>query len=193
VLADAVTTTDIAIYLGIYASIVSTAAGLWALFSGVFRDRARITIKAREAYLTDTPKGRMIVRGEDTLVTMGIAESQRREVLEIVIRNRGRREARIENISRVRVIGVGSFLFGDLTSKVPFALAAETSRSLLIGEGGDYARGEVGTRGFYVVDGAGRVHPLRHRYAFRIAFVLYGWAVRLYFARKRRKLRQQRS
>jgi hypothetical protein len=56
-LADAVTRTDLAIYLGIYASVVSTAAGLWALFAGVLRDRARITVKANEAYLVSTAYG----------------------------------------------------------------------------------------------------------------------------------------
>jgi hypothetical protein len=190
-LADAVTTTDVAIYLGIYASVVSTAAGLWALFAGVVRDRARITVKAREAYLVNTPHGQMVVRGEDTLATMGVSKTQRIEVLELVVRNRGRRAARIENISKVRGLGVGRVIFGDLARAVPFDLPAETSRTLVLGAGGDYSRGEFGTFGFYVADGAGRVHPLRHRYTFRIAFVLYGWAIRLYFARKRRQLRQR--
>ena len=49
-LSDAITTTDLAIYLGIYASVISTAAGFWVLFSGVVRDRARIQVKAAEAF-----------------------------------------------------------------------------------------------------------------------------------------------
>jgi hypothetical protein len=190
-LSDAVTRTDLAIYLGIYASVVSTAAGLWALFAGVFRDRARITVRANEAYLVSTPYGQMIVRGEDTLATMGVAKTQRTELLELVVRNRGRRPARIENVSKVRGLGVGRLVFGELARAVPFDLPAETSHTLTIGTAGDYSRGEHGRYGFYVVDGAGRVHPLRHRYAFRIAFVVYGWAVRLYFARKRRGLRRR--
>ena len=192
-LADAVTTTDVAIYLGIYASVVSTAAALWALFAGVVRDRARITVKAREAYLVATPQGQLVVRGEDTLATMGVTRTQRIEILQLSIRNRGRRDARIETVSKVKTPGVGSLVFGDLATAVPFDLPAETSHPLLLGTRGDYRRGEYGTFGFYVVDGAGRIHPLRHRYMFRIAFVLYGWVLRLYFARKRRRLRQGRG
>jgi hypothetical protein len=44
VLNAAITTTDVAIYLGIYAAVVSTSVGLWTLFAGVVRDRARISV-----------------------------------------------------------------------------------------------------------------------------------------------------
>lgn len=188
-LMDTVSTTDVAIYLGIYASVVSTAAGLWALFSGVVRDRARITVEADEAYLVKTNKGPMIVKGEDTLETMGVKPSQRREVLEIVLRNRGRRDARIETVSQVRL--AGGWVFGDLVGQVPCDLPAESSKTVVLGADGGYAHGQIRPRRFYAVDGAGRVHSLRERYRQRVAYVLYKWAIRRYFRRKRRRLRER--
>jgi hypothetical protein len=182
-----VTTTDVAIYLGIYASIVSTAAGLWALFSGVFRDRARITINASESYLVKTVKGPMLVRGEDTLETVGATTEQATEVLSLVVRNRGRRACRIEAVAQMG--RTGSTLFADLAGQVPFDLPPESSKTLVIGADGGYNHGDNEQRWFYVVDGAGRKHPLRERYGERIALMLGGWAIRLYI--KRRRLRQQ--
>ena len=190
-LADALTRTDVAIYLGIYASIVSTAAGLWALFTGIFRDRARITVKVNESYLVRSESGPVLVRREDTLETTKVTDGQANEVLAIVVRNRGRRPCRIENVAQIQP--TGSKVFSDLANQIPFDLAPETSLTLLIGGKSGYRHGDIAPHSFYVVDGAGRVHPLRFRYGFHITFLLYGWAVRLYYARKRRRLRRARS
>jgi hypothetical protein len=184
---DEISRTDLAIYLGIYASIVSTAAGLWALFTGVFRDRARISLEAYEAYLVKTTKGPMIVKGYDTLETMGVQPTQRSEIFAIVVRNRGRRPARIETVSQMH--GAKSFVFGDLAGQVPFDLPAETSRTVVLGGEGGYRHGEIRPHRFYAVDGAQRIHPLRNRYRQRISYGLYRWAIRRYFERKRRNAR----
>jgi hypothetical protein len=188
-LSAALTTTDLAIYLAIYASVVSTAAGLWALFAGVFRDRARVTVKADEAYLVQTMRGQMIIKGEDTLKTMGV--TQRRPILELYLRNRGRRPVRIDGVHQVS--GSGGIVFADLTGQVPVDLPAETSKPLVLGSEGGYEHGSIRPRRFYAVDGAGRVHPLRERYRQRLAFVAYKWAVRAYFKRKRRRMRKEQQ
>ena len=188
-IADAITTTDLAIYLAIYASLVSTAAGTWALFSGVFRDRARITVRAAEAYLVNTTNGPMVIEGEDTLKTMGVQPHQRSPVLKIVVRNRGRRHAKIETVSKTRQ-GSGAFVFGDLAGQVPFDLPAESSKTLLLGATGGYEHGSISPKRFYAVDGADRVHPLRQRNRRRAAHVAYGWALKRYYARQRRMLRE---
>ncbi|OAI55459.1 hypothetical protein AYO48_03660 [Gaiella sp. SCGC AG-212-M14] len=185
-LADSISKADVAIYLGIYASVVSTAAGLWALFAGIFRDRARITVKTNEAYRVSTSKGPMIVKGEDTLATMGVQAGQATPILHVVVRNRGRRQARIENVSKMR--WAGAWIFGELAGRIPFDLSPETSEGLVLGEDP-----ELGRRwGFYVVDGAGRVHPLRYRYLRRLTFILYRWAFVVYWERKRRGMRSRR-
>jgi len=178
-----------AIYLGIYASVVSTAAGTWVLFAGVFRDRARITVRATEAYLVKTTRGTMLVAGEDTLKTMGIQPRQREPVLELVVRNRGRRDAMIEAVSKTRR-GNGAWAFGDLAGQVPFDLPAETSKTLILGADGGYQHGDISLKRFYAVDGAQRIHPLRQRNRRRVATVAYAWALKRYYARQRRQLRE---
>lgn len=186
---NGITTSDVAIWLAIYASIVSTAAGLWALFSGVFRDRARISVRAADVYLVSTAKGtNLLVKAEDTLQMMGVGPHQRREVLRILVRNRGRRDAKIEALGRVTL--TGSLMFADLSSELPFDLPAESSETLVVGTAaGGHSFGDVPLRRFYVEDGAGRVHPLRERWRLRLETVLYRWAVHLYWNRRRRQMR----
>jgi hypothetical protein len=191
IVARSVTTTDIAIYLGIYASIVSTAAGLWALFHGVFRDRARIYVKVQESYLANIKGGgHLVIRGEDNLERFGIAPHRGRQVLAVLIRNKGRRDARAGAVAQARR-WYGASFFGDLQGQVPCELPAESSTTLVLGRDGGYAHGDIKTGRFYVVDGAGRVHPLRERYRQRLRFLLWGWAFRLRFKRKRKQLRQE--
>src|SRR5207247_2663434 len=86
---------------------------------------------------------------------------------------------------------IGGWVFGDLAGQVPFDLPAETSRTLVLGAEGAYRHGDIGTWGFFAVDGADRIHPLRQRYLQRLTKVLYRWAVGLYWERKRRQLRRQ--
>jgi hypothetical protein len=177
-----------AIYLGIYATVVSTAAGLWALFSGIVRDRARITVRAVEAYIVTSTQGQILVEGEDTLETMGVTPRQRIPVLKIVVRNRGRRDAQVENVSQTRR-GTGGYVFGDLANQVPFDLPAEHSKTLVLGAQGGYQHGTIPTRRFYVVDGADRVHPLRQRYRRRAARIAYAWILERLTKRRRKALR----
>jgi hypothetical protein len=184
-----VTTSDVAIWLAIYASVVSTAAGLWALFSGVFRDRARIAVGASEAYFVETKKGQLVVAAEDTLQTMGVKEDERQEILQIVVRNRGRRDARIENVGQATLTGAN--LFTGLMGQIPFDLPAETTKTLVIGAEGSYTFGDIRTRRFYVEDGVGRKHPLRARWRLRAEKVAYRWALHLYWQRRRRQMRAE--
>lgn len=153
----------------------------------MFRDRARIVVRADESYLVPTTKGALIVRGEDTLVTMGVQPGQYKEILAIEVRNRGRRDARAHTVTKARRWR-GSIHFSDLDSQVPCALPAESATTLTLGHDGGYAHGQESTRRFYVVDGAGRVHPLRERYRQRLQMLVYGWAIRLYFRRQRSRL-----
>jgi hypothetical protein len=188
--AASITTTDLAIYLSIYASVVSTAAGLWALFHGMFRDRARISVYASEKFLVRTPQGHLLIRAEDTLQTMGVTPEQRKEVLHVGVRNRGRRDAKIESVGQFT--WKGAALFADLAHKVPFDLPAESSHDLLIGAQGGYEHGQISTRRFFVEDGAQRKHPLRARWRVRVEMVLYREWLALYWALKRRKMRRER-
>jgi hypothetical protein len=189
-IAGAITTTDLAIYLSIYASVVSTAAALWALFSGVVRDRARIDVEATEAFFLVTNKGQQVIKAEDTLDNMGVPPELRREVLRVVVRNRGRRDARIEKIGQLTL--TGARMFGDISDQVPFDLKAETSKVLLLGVDGGYQHGDISPRRFYAEDGAGRRHPLWMRWRIRLEMIAYRWALNVYWRRKRRQRRNER-
>lgn len=165
---DNFTRSDLAIYLGIYASVVGTITGLWALFHNIFRDRARVTVKAFEAYrvtVKNEPQW-LIVRGEDTLKTMGITPAMRRPVIDIEVRNRGRRDVRIDDVARARL--GGSWKFGDFRYQVPFDLPAERKQSVILGAEGAYQHGDIKLTRFFAVDGAGRIHPLRERWRQRL-------------------------
>ena len=183
-----VSTAQVGVYLGVYATTVSTLAGLWAVYAGLFRDRARIRVRAHEAFLVNSTKGKMIVRGEDTLHELDVKPNQRVPILEIVITNRGRRNAKIKKINQRRRWH-GSLEFGDLAGQVPFDLPADDSHVVVLGARGGYAHGTISTRGFFATDGAERIHPLRTRWSRRLTFSLYGWAIHLYFKRYRRALR----
>jgi hypothetical protein len=163
------TKSDVGVYLGIYASIIATLTGLWALFHNIFRDRARVTVKVFQAYrvkVKDDPQW-LIIRGEDTLRTMGITSAMRRPVLDVEIRNRGRRDIHIDDVAQARL--GGSFKFGDLRNQVPFDLLAESRKTLILGAEGGYEHGDIRLKRFFAVDGAGRIHPLRERWRQRLA------------------------
>jgi hypothetical protein len=72
-----------------------------------------------------------------------------------------------------QVIGRGGFnVFGDLLPHVPFLIPAERTFTLALGKDGGYAHGEIPLERLFVVDGAGRIHPLRERYRQRLGRLL---------------------
>jgi hypothetical protein len=169
----ALTTADIALYLSIYATVVATLVGLWTLFSGIVRDRARITVAATESYLVPVAGRRdpLLITGEDTLEIMGVTESQRRPVMAVRVRNRGRRDARITHVSQVER-GGRHHVLADVFTQTPFDLAAERTQTVVLGKDGGYQHGDLALGGWYVVDDAGRQHPLRQRYRLRISYAV---------------------
>jgi hypothetical protein len=107
----------------------------------------------------------MLIEGEDTLETVGAQSAQTREVLRVTLRNRGRRDARIEAVGKRR--WTGSWVFSDLLGQVPCDLPLESSKTVVVGADGGYSHGDISPRR-YAVDGAGRTHPLRERYRQRL-------------------------
>jgi hypothetical protein len=62
-----VSKTDLAVWLGLYASAVASITGLWALFRELWIERPRIDVAPEEAWLVRV-KGQerpLIVKGED--------------------------------------------------------------------------------------------------------------------------------
>jgi hypothetical protein len=170
-----VSKTDFAFWLGIYASAVASVTALWSLFRELWIERPRIDVTPEEAWLVRV-KGQtrpLLVKGEATLKTMGVPQSACTDVLTVIVRNRGRRDAAIETVNQVIEEGRGRVnVFGDLLPQTPFLVPAERSSTLVMGQTGGYKHGSLRLKRFFVVDGAGRVHPLRERYRQRLRRIL---------------------
>lgn len=182
----ALSTTDLAIYLGLYASAVSTAVGLLTLYGELFQ---RITVIPREGYRVSysliAGGGSFVAADEKTLATMGVTPEDATPVITVAIRNRGRFPVQIQTISRAHP--VNRDLFHDLLRQVPFEVAAGQTRTVTLGVDDDYTPDTEPLRRFFALDGAGRIHPLRERWRQRTENLLYRRAV--LWHRRRRKTR----
>jgi hypothetical protein len=166
----AAVSTDAAFWLGLYASAVSSAVALVTLYGLVFM---RIKVLARDAYavkVTGTTR-EMVVYGDDTLKTMGVPPGAATPILAVTVMNRGRQPVRIDKVSRV--VGVKHDVFGDFMAQVPFDLAPGHSESVVHGRQGGHSHGDISLRRFYVVEGAGRIHPWTERWRQRVERIVY--------------------
>jgi hypothetical protein len=179
-MAAAFTTTYLALYLGLYATAVSTAVGLLTLYGELFQ---RVSVIAREGfqvlfsetYSKATGRGSFVAASEEALEAMDAKPEDAYPVITVAIRNRGRLPVQIQTIGRAH--WVKRDLFPDLLLQVPFEVDGGHTRSLTVNLPEDYARGTESLRRFFAVDGAGRVHPLRERWRQRIENLLYRRAV----------------
>lgn len=158
--------------LALYASIVGTLNGGWALYNGAFRDRPRVVVRA--------------AKGE---AHGGIGEPA--EIFMVTVANRGRRPVSINSISRYQKLIRGiSIVTTDLmqqTADHP-RLDESHSRTFVHGQMGGYTHGDLAETRWYVVDGAGRVWPLRERYRQRLLAFLF-WPIRRILNRRDRRAR----
>ncbi len=144
--------------LAVYAAIVATLNGAWALFHGVVRDRARIVVRVAEAEVhpIGTP------------------------ILDITVSNRGRRAVSITQVAPIRSAVHGSHLISvDLMPQLsPHPRLGEgESASFHHGLNGGYTPGDLPLTRWFVRDGAGRIHPLSERYRQRIERIVF-WPFR---------------
>jgi hypothetical protein len=165
-----VSKTEFAFWLSLYATAVASVTALWSLFRELWQERPRLDVEASEAWIVPVKNEArvMVVKGEKTLEAMEVPMGARRAVLLLTIRNRGRRDAKVQNVLQAKNRNVSN-VFGDFMSYLPFLVPAETTINLVHGKDGGYVHGDVRLRRFYVVDGANRVHPLRERYRQRLA------------------------
>lgn len=147
--------------LALYAAIVGTANGAWALYNGVVRDRPRIVVKA--------------VRGEALA-----AGANPQPIFMVSVSNRGRRPVQVSHISYVSDALRGYHMISQdialqLTPRPQ--LGESESQTFVHGQNGGYTHGNLPTSRWHVTDGAGRTHPLRERYRQRIERILL-WPLR---------------
>lgn len=160
--------------LAIYGSIVGTLNGAWVLYHGVIRDRPRIVIRASKAEAVPTGFG------------------QRYELFMVSVANRGRRPVNIDSISRLDALVRGtSIVTVDLMEQLAERprLEESQSRTFVHGQRGGYKHGDLPTSRWYVVDGAGRIHPLRERYRQRVLSFVF-WPIRRVLNWRERRARK---
>jgi hypothetical protein len=146
--ADGLQTRDLAIY----AAIVGTLSGLWNLYAGIFRDRARVVLRVADA----------------TAIVPGAPEMDR-PVFWVTVSNRGRRAVQVTAVAYLDSARTGvSQLSMDIVKQMPKRLEEGESCTLVHGDQGGYTKGSLPLRRWYAIDGAGRKHPLRERYRQRL-------------------------
>lgn len=158
--------------LAITGTVTGTTGTLWALFLSVVYDRARVSVTVAEAVQAQ-PGGPL----------------PNRDVLWVKARNRGRRPTHIETVSRVKSAWRGKHeMSADIAQQLtqPVRLEEGQSHNFVHGGQGGYTKGQWSLRRWYVVDGGGRIFPLRERYRQRLDSFVF-WPTRAYFRRKRRR------
>jgi hypothetical protein len=157
--------TDVAFWLGLYASAVASATGLWSLFRELWMERARLDVIPEDAWMVPVKRqGPMLVKSQEALDVLEAdfgREFSKTPILVITIRNRGRREAVVDTASQLQ--GAKAVIFADLFPQLPLTIPAEQTRAIVIGLKGGHTHGDTPLKHFYVVDGAGRVHPWRSK------------------------------
>jgi hypothetical protein len=165
-----VSKTDLAFWLGIYASAVASVTALWSLFRELWVDRPRILVMPEESWRVHNKGEKWLIVADAALPTVAPG-APKTPILEVTIRNKGRRDATIESVSQLRPDG-RSNVFQDFLLQLPITIPAEQKKTIVNGGYGGYVHGQSLKR-FYAVDGAGRIHPLRERYRQRLSCVLH--------------------
>jgi hypothetical protein len=162
--------------LAIYASIVGTLNGAWALYHGVIRDRPRIVVRTAEAEAVP-----------------GDGSDIRQEIFQVSVSNRGRRLT-IDGIARLaspmRGTSTASVDLMRQTAEKPL-LEESQSKTFVHGLQGGYSHGDLPTTRWYVVDGAGRIHPLRERFRQRVLAFIF-WPLRRFRVWRERIARENK-
>lgn len=159
--------------LALYAAILGTLNGAWALYVSVIRDRPRIVVRAARAEAVPTG-----------------ASGHRYPIFWVTVANRGRRAVSIDSIARTATAVRGtSIVTVDLMEQTQTKprLEESQSRTFVHGQRGGYQHGDLPTSRWYVTDGAGRVHPLRERYRQRLESLIFWPVRRLLNPRNRRR------
>ena len=145
-----------------YAAVVATLNVAWLVFHQAFMDRARIRLAVAEAELFAPGSG-----------------MPARPIIGFSVYNRGRRAAYIASVERMSEPKTNTRQkSADIMRQIvqPVRLDEGQSMSITHGADGGYKPGDLPMSRWFVMDGAGRIHPLRERYRQRVeAVVLWPW------------------
>jgi hypothetical protein len=161
------------LWLSVYATTVSTLVALLTLYGEIF---PRVRLDVSESLLVTVAGGKqMLVSDRETLIGIGGEPGAGIEVLAVAVRNRGRRELRIENLTRRR--GLSRDMLRDASLQIPANVPPGHSATIVNGAQGGYKHGQISTRWWYIVDGGDRIYPLRIRWLLKFENILYRRAI----------------
>jgi len=145
--------------LALYGAIIATLGGAWSLYVGLVLDRARIVVSVSQA------------------LAVGFATSI--PVVTLSVSNRGRRAVHISSIGCVADSRTGeAFLSMDFLKQLPIRLEEGEAHTFTHGVSGAHTPGSLPLTRWYVLDGAGRMHPLRERYRQRLERFVFWYSRR---------------
>jgi hypothetical protein len=147
--------------LAIYASIIGTLDGAWAVYSGVIRDRPRIVVQVYRA---------------EAVPTGGFGPRQ--PMFMVKVANRGRRAVTITHAAYTSNAIRGTQMYSvDLMQQLAKPRRLDESESMTLIHGQHGGRTDLPTKRWFVQDGALRIHPLRERYRQRAESFVF-WPLR---------------
>lgn len=150
-----------AFWLGVYSTVVSTAVALLTLYGEVF---LRIQVFARLAFFGSDGGPAVHERAEDFPDT----GQQLVPVYRVLVRNRGRQGVTIAEVWQAQALRPHRrFAFAYPIS--PFANPGHTLSLPMVRQADETEK----PRRFFVVDAAGRVHPLKERWRMRFEDLVF--------------------
>ena len=160
---------SVALWLGIYSTVVSTAVALLTLYAEVF---LRVKVVVGSGFYGSDKGPAFHERSDDFPATGQKIEP----VFGVHVRNRGRQAVYVATIHQARATEPHRAL---LWVAHPYAGPGyvEPNTTIRFIVGGEWTPENTKPRRFFVVDGVGIVHPLRERWRMRIEDVLFRWAL----------------
>jgi hypothetical protein len=157
--------------IAVYGSIIATLNGVWTLYHGIVRDRPRVGLSVAEG---------------ETLYAGVMAGDP---ALMIRVWNRGRRDFSIDQISRQLSLLRGTRMWvreiAQAVEAGPSKFGDGDGHTYIFGPAG-YSRSKFPPSRWFVVDGAGRIYPLRERYRQRAEAAVL-WPVRRFLGWRERR------
>lgn len=156
---------SVALWLGVYSTVVSTAVALLTLYAEVF---LRVNVLARPGFWGSDGGPAFHDLSEEFPATGQKPE----HVFGVYVRNRGRQTIYIASVHQARSTEPHRTL-SWVAHPYSGPGYVEPNTTIRFTIGGEWTPNNTTTKRFFVVDGVGVVHPLRERWRMRVEDVLF--------------------
>jgi hypothetical protein len=156
---------SVALWLGVYSTVVSTAVALLTLYAEVF---LRVKIVPRSGFYGSDAGPAFYERRDDFPAT----GQTPKPVFGVHVSNRGRQAVYVASVHQARATEPHRALaWVAHPYSGPDYVAPNSSLRFIVG--GDLTPENTRPRRFFIVDGVGIVHPLRERWRMRVEGLLF--------------------